>query len=72
MQHLSLSVLVLSVKLADHGLRLVRVDMEEMIGVRSGGEVKQAERGFEVSEVDVQFHIGLFDVSVVRESHTDL
>jgi hypothetical protein len=41
-------------------------------GVRSGGEVRQSESRLEVHEVDVQFHVGLFDVAVVRESDADL
>jgi hypothetical protein len=39
--------------------------------VRSCGEVRQGESRLEVPEVDVQFHVGLFNVSVVRESHAD-
>lgn len=40
--------------------------------VRSGGEVRQAESGFEVVEVYEELELGLSDVLVVDEGETDL
>ncbi len=71
-QHAGLSVLVFSVKLADQRVGLVRSHCEEVTGVGSGGEVRQSESRLEVHKVDVQFHVGLFDVAVVRENDADL
>jgi hypothetical protein len=43
MQQLGLIILVLSVKLTNHGLRLVRFNLKEMVGIGSADEVGQGQ-----------------------------